>query len=69
MQLTTKGHSSFCENMFPKCLTLINHVIFNTVATLQYMGKHLSMQQETKAYVSGFPLGCSLQLSLMEREP
>lgn len=39
------------------------------VATLQYMGKHLSMQQETKPYVYGFPLGCSLQLSLMEREP
>jgi hypothetical protein len=43
----------FHGNMFPKFLTLTNY-IFPTM--LQFAnGKHLSMQQETRPYISGFP--------------
>ncbi len=31
-------------------------------------GKKLSLQQETRPYVSGFPLGCCDHSSLMERD-
>jgi len=57
----------FMRICVPKVLNTINYIILPQLQV--FNGKWMSLQQEIRPYVSGFPLHCCDHSSLMERDP
>ncbi len=67
LRLTIHGHLFFFSWIrVPKVLNMINYIISPQLQVSN--GKWMPLQQETRPYVSGFPLGCCDHSSLMERD-